>query len=358
MADARELRDRLLRRIDATGPLTLEEYLDTALYDPELGFYACGGAAGRRGDFLTAPEVGPLFGAVIADALDTWWTQLGEPEPFEVVEAGAGRGALARGVLDARPRCATALRYVLVERSAVLRARQAELLDLTDDDGPGVAVRDDLPPALPTGVVLANELLDNLPWRLLELVDGRWWEVRVGARTEGLVEQAVPADPEHVELVHRLVPDPPPGARVPLQLRARAWVDRVRGLLGRGRVVVFDYMSTTPELASRPVNEWLRTYRGHDRGVAPLREPGTQDITCEVAVDQLHAPDLDRSQADFLDAHGIRRLAEEGRRIWEARAHIGDLEAIRARSRVAESRALTDPSGMGAFRVLEWIHDR
>ena len=76
------------------------------------------GPAGRRGDFITSPEVGPLFGAVVARALDTWWREVGEPDPFVVVEAGAGPGTLCRTVLAASPACAPALRYVLVERSA------------------------------------------------------------------------------------------------------------------------------------------------------------------------------------------------------------------------------------------------
>ena len=83
--------------------------MEAALYDPEDGFYASGGSAGRRGDFLTAPEVGPLYGAVLARALDTWWAELGRPDPFVVVEAGAGPGTLARSVLAAAPACLPAL---------------------------------------------------------------------------------------------------------------------------------------------------------------------------------------------------------------------------------------------------------
>ena len=74
-----------------------------------------------------------------------------------------------------------------------------------------------------------------------------------------------------------------------------------------------------------------------------------------VAVDQLPSPTTDRSQADFLAAHGIGALVDEGRRIWAERAHLGDLEALRGRSRIAEAEALTDPAGLGAFRVLEWV---
>ena len=107
-------------------------------------------------------------------------------------------------------------------------------------------------------------------------------------------------------------------------------------------------------MAARPWTEWLRTYRGHDRGGHPMDHLGEQDITAEVAVDQLPAPDEDTAQADWLRRGGSTALVEEGRRVWQERAHLGDLEAIRARSRVNEAEALTDPAGMGSFRVLEW----
>ena len=97
-------------RCQRFGSLSFEAVMELALYDREHGFYAAGGQAGRGGDFITSVEVGPLFGAVIARALDHWWNQMGHPDPFVVVEAGAGVGMLARTVLGAEPRCAPALR--------------------------------------------------------------------------------------------------------------------------------------------------------------------------------------------------------------------------------------------------------
>jgi SAM-dependent MidA family methyltransferase len=121
-----------------------------------------------------------------------------------------------------------------------------------------------------------------------------------------------------------------------------------------GAVLTFDYADTTASMATREAGEWLRTYRGHQRGGAPLQALGTQDITCEVAVDQLPAPSRTTQQADWLRAHGIDELVDEGRRIWEERKHIADLEAMRARSRINEAAALLDPDGLGGFCVLEW----
>jgi SAM-dependent MidA family methyltransferase len=359
-------------RVEARGPVPFSEVVELALYDPEHGFFASGGAAGRRGDFLTSPEVGPLFGAVIARALDTWWEEAGRPDPFVVVEAGAGAGTLAVAVLAASPSCAPALRYVLVERSDGLRDRHREHLALetpafafAPDHRDDVELDDDVRPEdLPTGpivvslselpildgpvVVLANELLDNLTFDLMERRVGRWHEVRVGVEDDALVEVLVPA-------VQPVLLDAPDGARVPVQRAADRWVrDAIALARPGGRVVAIDYASMSSVLATRPSAEWIRTYRSHQRGGAPLDALGTQDITVEVAVDQLPPPTSDRDQAAWLREHGIDELVEEGRRIWEERAAIGDLAAVRARSRVTEAEALCDPAGLGAFRVLEW----
>ncbi len=324
------------------GPERFDVFVERALYDLERGFYASGGQAGRRGDFLTSPEVGPLFGAVLAGALDTWWHDLGEPDPFTVVDAGAGPGTLARTVRLAGPACSPALRYVAVERSAAQRALQPD----------GVERLADLPDEPFVGVIVANELLDNLAFRLVERTADGWAEVYVDDGQEVLAPLDGPLPPA-LEGV-----DAPVGARVPVQDAASIWLTDALRLVERGRVVVFDYADTTASMAERPQAEWLRTYRGHERGGPPLDQPGTQDITVEVAVDQLAAvrrPDLDQPQVDFLADHGIGALVDEGRRRWAEQAQVGDLAAIRARSRVTEAEALCDPAGLGAFRVLQWI---
>ena len=101
--------DEVRLAINASGgALRFDQFMSLALYG-EAGFYTRHGQAGRRGDFITSPEIGPLFGAVVARALDDWWRELGCPAPFTVVEVGAGPGTLARSVLAANGACADAL---------------------------------------------------------------------------------------------------------------------------------------------------------------------------------------------------------------------------------------------------------
>jgi len=334
--------DEIGGAIAAGGPIPFERFMELALYGSD-GFYtrADGGSAGRRGDFLTSPEVGPLFGAVLARFLDAEWERIGRPDPFTVVDAGAGPGTLARSVLAAAPACVPALRYVAVEVSAAQRARHPD----------GVESTDGLPESPVDGVIVANELLDNLPLRLAVFDDG-WREGFVDRDGDRYVERlSATFEPRPSVLPARA----PVGARAPLVDRAASWVGDARARLRSGSLVVIDYaVARTSELAMRPWREWLRTYRGNERGGHYLAAPGSQDITTDVPFDQLPSADSVRTQAQFLQRWGIEELVEEGKRVWREQAARPGLEALRMRSRVSEAGALLDPAGLGGFLVAEW----
>ena len=341
-----DLESRLAARIERDGPLPFREYLEAALYDEDAGFYSSAGQAGRRGaDFVTAPEVGPLFGVLVARRLDRVWDALDQPDHITLVDAGSGPGTLLRSVRAARPRCLPALRLVGVERSARQRQLHPE----------GVESVADLPEGLGVGLIVANELLDNLPFDLYEKTAAAWSERRIGISADRrLAWTNAPVDGTVEAELDALVPSASPGSVIPLQREAAAWVERARASLDAGVVVSIDYCSTTRALAGRPLGEWLRTYRQHGRGDDPLAEPGSQDVTSEVAVDQLPPSEVTATQAEWLTDLGIEALVAEGRQIWSERAQLGDLVAMKARSRIGEAEALLDPAGLGAFTVLEW----
>lgn len=293
-----------------------DEYMERVLYGPD-GFYTSGrGAAGRRGgDFITSPEVGPLFGRLIGRWLDSVWDEVGRPGTFHVVDMGAGPGTLAKAIERSDPRCASALRITSS--------------DLSDPSS--------APTELARSVVIANELLDNLPFR--------WVRNTTGSCAEAFVHKG-----ETVWKLSDLRQNE--SGEFPVVEQAAALVS---GLLAQGvrRVLAIDYGAlTTAELAER--GGWLRCYRSHQRSADPLHEPGQWDITTDVPVDQLPAPDKVSRQAEFLSSLGVDQMVAEGRDHWDAHASRPDLEAMEMRSRVNEAAALTDPEGLGSFLVMEW----
>jgi SAM-dependent MidA family methyltransferase len=316
--------------------------MQLALYG-DAGFYTTTGQAGRRGgDFITSPEVGPLFGTVIAGYLDDCWEKLGSPSRFDVVECGAGPGTLARSILAAKPRCLQALNYVAVEVSAAQRALHPK----------GVESRETMPDHAINGVIFANELLDNLPFRLF-VFDGTWMEAFVAQTPDGAF----------VEVLHKpsALPAVLPqtaalGSRVPIQNAACAWVSNALSLIERGSLLLFDYCTdTTAAVAAMPWREWLRTYKDHERGGHYLLDPGSQDITAQVVLDQLPAGFSAIIQAQFLQQWGIDELVLEGKAYWENLTGAPDVAAIKMRSRAVEQGALTDMAGLGGLTCMTWF---
>ena len=339
--------DDVLQALDAAGgELRFDRFVATALYGPH-GFYTGTGRAGRRGDFITSPEVGPLFGTVLAAWIDAEYRRLGCPAEFEVIEVGAGPGTLARSVLAHwRSTGSTGHPYTAVEAGALQRENHPDgvisLGDLAERVGRPIV-----------GVVMANELLDNLPFRLL-VWDGGW--------REAFVTRA-PGEPSRVLEVLRPLAEQPPwlpitaphGARVPWQEVAHDWVFDTLATISAGRLLCIDYVTArTVEVANMPWREWLRTYRGHERGAHYLAAVGDQDVTTQVVLDQLPEPEAVRTQAQFLQRWGIDDLVEEGRVAWEMAASAPTVAAMKMRSRIREAEALLDQAGLGAFLALEW----
>lgn len=300
------------------------------------GFYSGDGTAGRRtGDFITSPEVGPLFGAVLAEAIDAWWEALGRPDPLTIYDVGCGPGAL--------------LRSVALARGGGTLERPWHLVGV-DRAPSGDDVLPELPDDLTGAVVVANELLDNLPFRIVERTADQSTELWVLDGEPRLRPATLPLSGPTASMLDRL----PVGAPAPLTDQASAWVSSV---LERGASVLcaFDYGArTTAELVAR--GDWLRTYRGHRRGHDPFNEPGRWDITADVAWDQLPTPGELLSQAEFLTRHGIERLVGEGKAYWKANAARPDLTAMKMRSRISEAEALLDPDGLGGWLVGIWTN--
>lgn len=341
------IKEQLTRRISENGPIPFEEFMNVSLYDPEEGFYGSGELKSvRSGDFLTSPEVSVLFGETLAAYVMAERDRLGEP--FTVVEAAAGSGALLRSLLASVDCDALA-----VEVSPAARDSLRGFL-------PDEAVALELPTTI-RGVVLANELIDNLPMALAQMTESGWRERWVGMDDGGaLVFVDVEPRPEVVDWLTRFGGVVPDGGWVEVQLEAGAWVEDVLDRLVEGSIVLFDYGDTAEGLQPRRQDGTLRTYRSHHLGPHPLDEPGKTDITADVNFSALlevaSAAGADVKllrQDDFLSRFGLRQRLSELRQTELSAARAGeDMERLRLRTLRTEAEVLLHPRGLGDFRVL------
>jgi SAM-dependent MidA family methyltransferase len=349
----------LRRRIQAEGPITFHDYMETVLYHPQLGYYATREPMGREGDYLTSPEVHPIFGALVAKQIFQFWELLGRPNRLDLVEQGAGTGRLARDILRwaarREPAFSRALRYRIVEISAALRRRQEETLAAA----PGLAEdqiewREELPAAI-EGCVLSNELLDSFPVHRIVRQDGGSLEVYVWHR-EGRFEEGVgPLSTDRIErYFDALGVWPAQGCVAEVNLHAVDWMERVVTSLRRGFVLTFDYGYEAAELYApwRREGTLLCFYR-HNASTEPYARIGKQDMTAHVDfttlmhVGEQHGLETAgfTTQARFLVNLGIGAGVDAA-----AREAPEELEEYYARRRAAQE--LIDPAGLGRVRAL------
>jgi len=345
------------------GAIPFADFMALALGHVDGGYYTAEAARPTRGgDFLTAPELHPVFGAALARQVAEAWERVGRPAPFTLVEYGAGAGTLALAILaglrdDGSP-LADALVYAPVEvnrhRLAELRSRAAAAaLPLVDPVG--------LDDRAVAGVVVANEFLDALPVHLLDVRGGRAREVHVTVEADGSFGEMLeePSDPALRDRLARLAREGialVEGQRLEVRPAVEAWAREVGWRLAAGLVVVLDYGAPAADLYGprRPAGT-LMTYRGHAAEGdprAPYRDVGERDITAHVDTTALGAALVDAgldllgetSQAELLVGCGLEELVQR-RQAGAARAS----EALELRSAIMR---LLDPRHLGGFRAV------
>jgi len=346
----------LRRWIRARGRITFAQFMAIALYLLDGGYYEAYVELGRSGDFLTSPETHPAFGALLARLVHSLWCALGAPEPFHVVEYGAGTGSLCRQVLDAAPHVDPAfdhaLRYAIIETSAYLRAtQQAALLDCTDRVTwvhPGHRAE------LAFGCVLANEVVDALPVHRVKLEQGKLRELYVTMSADRYLE--TPGDlsaPELERYFHRLNLRPPEGAVVEVCLQAGEWLADAAGRIASGYLVTIDHGGSAHDLVARATPRGgLKCFSRHGWTEDPYDRPGLQDITAPVDFTNLtligaslgFEAALETSQGELLRFLGIESMRK--------RLEALDLSVMERRRNLRALSSLADPQGLGAFRVL------
>ena len=324
---------RLRERIAASGPISFSEFMESALYDAEDGFYARGARLGARGAFTTAPIAAPFFACALAGDLRGVWERYGRPEPFTLVEVGPGDGTLAAGL--AAELADLPLDLVLCERAAGMLAQaQARV--------PGARVVERARLVGVHGAIVANEVHDACPAHRLRWPDELLVEVGPDRR-------------------FRFVPGPPAGRQgdalpaagvtpragaeydvAPAQAELQRALARA---LARGALVVLDYGEAGAGRYERPIPR-LRTYLGGVAGGDPLAAPGTQDITVDVDFGAVRAAGESEGLRTTLDTPQSEWLLARGAGAAVAQLPRHDPERLWL-------DALSDPQGSGsAFRVL------
>jgi len=333
------LQDILIRRMRRDGALSVADFMGTALFHPEQGYYARRMPIGRAGDFTTAPEVHQMFGEMIAAWLVDYWYRSGRPEPFLLVELGPGRGTLMQDILRTAaglsPSFTRAAKVWFVETSSILRREQAVAV-------PAASLTDDLA-AVPAAfaLVVANEFFDALPIHQY-VKTGRHWRERTvtwdGSSARfifALAPHLSPATPHLPDLAREgdIVEISPAAQAIVADLAGRAVADG-------GASLIIDYARDPREPCGT-----LQAVQSHRR-VDPLREPGTADLSARVDFQELastaraagasvHGP---RAQGAFLETVGIR---ERGHRLAAMQPATRDgIESA--------LRRLTRPEGMGS----------
>ena len=349
-----EIRHRIRER----GAITFAEFMELALFWPGGGYYLTNDPIGSTGDYYTSPHVHPAFGALLAVQLFQMWQILGCPDPFTVVESGAGIGMLCQDVMEhgsrILPEFSRSLRYVCLDR---LPVGGMERNPGTGSPAPGISriTATGLPFRGVRGCLLSNEFLDSFPVHQVTMREGRLQEVYVTETNDELEECF--GDPSNPELAGRLE-----GLGIELQegqiaevsLGLDSWVEEAAHCLESGFVLTVDYGHLASELYSpqRRLRGTLTTFHRHTQTDAPFKNIGRQDITAQVDFSSLGQTGRRRgldvlgfvTQRDFLQNLGLDRLVQRLRSLEIPQRSI--------RANRAGMLNLIRPGGLGDFKVM------
>jgi len=347
--------EHLAKEGGADGFVPFDRFMEVALYDPDIGFYARGRPPlGPSGDFYTAAHVHPLFGKAVAERVRTVRRLLGRGRPFRVAEVGPGDGTLAETVLTAlgrAPEGTEGVEYLLAERSLSLGQAALERVEASGRMA-GISVR--LAESVSAdgpfeGVVLANELLDALPTRRLEWTGSVWRELGIRIVGGAVVASSAPLR-SSVPAPELPVPEEP-GTVLEVSTEAEGWVREVADHLARGLAIVIDYGMEQSELLAGHRSGTLAAVRAHQAVDDPLSDPGASDLSMFVNFTRVRAAARRAglvevaysSQSEALGAWGFPAL-------FEAEVRAASSAEADVRLRLAAKSLLF---GFDRFRVLE-----
>jgi SAM-dependent MidA family methyltransferase len=360
-----ELAALLRNEIIAAGPISFARFMERALYEPGLGYYARPlSPTGRRGDFITSVSVGACFGQLLAEQIADYWQAIAAPTEFHVVEQGANDGRLMADVLHwlaaRHPACHQSVRPHFIEPLATARMAQRALVPNARHHDSAASVRlhpeatvDSAPHQSRDccGVFFCNELLDAFPVQRIRWNGSSWQELGVGLDAHGAFAETLIGP--HLEL-------PIPSSRLPLDYTTELcptvepWMESISQLFTQGLWLIMDYGLTAEEyFAPHRMEGTLRGYHQHQMVTRNfLDDPGAMDLTAHV-----NWTSVVTSAQDYgLEVHGevnqmrfLTALAEPVLRSMENNGKMSpdDLAWLR------QFQTLTNPGQMGVkFQAL------
>lgn len=357
------LATRLRERVARDGPITFYDWMKAALYDPNDGYYCRGSRTrwGREGDYRTSPERSGLFAATFARYFSKLYAELGRPAEWTIIEAGAGDGHFAEGLLqtlqNSFPSVFAATSYVIDEVSSHSRTLADERLHPFADRVQFKKLED---VEINSGVVFSNELLDAFPVHRITRHEGRLREFYVKVGENGDFEWTVGApgpdlSPRLNEYFEELGIQLGEGQVAEVSLETEEWLRKVADKMRTGYVVTVDYGAAAKDLCS-PLADKRGTLRGFQRHQFVddlLAQPGEHDLTTTVnwsfvksAGERLgfRVVEFERQDKFLLAAGFLEQLEIQSRR--------SEGEAERLRISTA-AREMILPDGMAAhFQVL------
>jgi SAM-dependent MidA family methyltransferase len=366
------LQDLIAQTIDKHPKqrITFADYMDLVLYHPEQGYYTTKKAKiGAQGDFFTSPHLGSDFGELLAEQFVQMWEILNRPNPFTLVEMGAGQGILAQDILQYLHKhhfpCFDALEYVIVEKSNTLIAEQKHWLQSLVQSWGRLHWYEwhEIPGHSIVGCCFSNELVDAFPVHQIQIEEGHLQEVYVTITEQGLTPVVAELSTSKLADYFKLIDISflphlyPNGYQSEVSLAALDWMQTVAARLQQGYVLTIDYGYPAQRYYS-PVRlqGTLQCYYQHSYHSNPYIQIGKQDITAHVDFTALQRQGERcglqtvgfTQQGLFLMALGLGdRLAALSNPATDEQPSLNEI--LQRREAL---HSLINPMGLGNFGVL------
>lgn len=356
----KQITERIRQLIASRGPISFAQFMEEVLYAPNLGYYNSFNPIGASGDFFTSPSAHPIFGALIAIQIQEMWTILGKPDPFTVLEFGAGQGLLGRDILSFiksnHPKFFTQLNYVLIDRVEPTHYENSKADRILTNHFPFKNI---------TGCIISNELFDSFPVHRFKIQNGTFHEILVNWGPNGFTE--VLREIKSPSLLGYLndngIHNLPDGFEGEISLQPPIWLESAIASLNHGFILTIDYGGRKEDIySSRNYSGTLRCFYKHMVVGNPYQRIGQQDITSNVNFSAL---------IDSGKAKGVPTLALTTQREFLINLGMGDflkalaqsqlpnqanfIPALSQKEYLANRMAalqLINPDGLGAFKVL------